>query len=322
MAPGRPRRAAASGGPGDCSEYVILQEGRMRNHKHLISTAILALIAAACFAAALVATEGAALSREDIEGSQDHPLISRMPDFHIKYYKEEEYGQADFRDEEGNRTKVEGHYFRIGYRINEGLKAPSALQVMRNYENALQSIGGEIVYEDSPYKVWMKLEKSGKLIWLYVDAWDGGGKGETYSLVIVEKTVMEQEVVADARALLMGLTAEGRAIVEGIYFDFDKAEIKPESEPALKEVAKLLTDNPGLKLYVVGHTDDLGQVSYNLKLSEARAKSVVNYLVNTHGISANRLEAHGVGPFAPVAANDTEEGRAKNRRVEIVKQAE
>ncbi len=131
---------------------------------------------------------------------------------------------------------------------------------------------------------------------------------------------MVQEVVADAKSLMRDIQAKGSASVYGIYFDFDKADIKPDSEPAIREVAKLLQENRGLKLYVVGHTDNVGSIEYNLKLSKARADAVVRELTTKYKISSDRLKAFGLGQLAPVASNKTEEGRAKNRRVELVEQ--
>ena len=108
--------------------------------------------------------------------------------------------------------------------------------------------------------------------------------------------------------------------IYGIYFDFNKAEVKPESEPALKEITKLLQQNPNLKLYVVGQTDNEGALDYNMKLSQQRAEAVVKELVTKYNVVQGRLTACGLGPLAPVISNDTEEGKAKNRRVELVKQ--
>jgi len=127
-------------------------------------------------------------------------------------------------------------------------------------------------------------------------------------------------VTVDAAAMAKDIAATGRVALYGIYFDTDKADIKPESEPTLEEIATLLKQDPKLKLYVVGHTDNVGGYDYNTKLSQRRAASVVNTLTTKHGIQAVRLTAAGVGLLAPVAPNDTEEGRAKNRRVELVKQ--
>ena len=131
---------------------------------------------------------------------------------------------------------------------------------------------------------------------------------------------MAQEVVADAESLANDISSSGHASVYGIQFDFNKATIKSESEPTLKEIAKLLEQNPKLNLYVVGHTDSVGQIDYNMQLSDARAEAVVRALTTKYGVSQNRLDPHGVGPLAPVASNESEAGRALNRRVELVKE--
>jgi outer membrane protein OmpA-like peptidoglycan-associated protein len=102
--------------------------------------------------------------------------------------------------------------------------------------------------------------------------------------------------------------------------DFDRAEIKQESEPALREIARLLRDDPQLSVHVVGHTDNVGDLEYNMDLSRRRADAVVAALAERHGIARTRLTAAGVGPLAPVAPNTTLDGRAKKRRVELVEQ--
>jgi OOP family OmpA-OmpF porin len=259
-------------------------------------------------------------AQEDREGSKDHPLFSRMDNFYIENYEEMKFGQADFRDEKGQEIKVEGKIYKIDYAIKEGFTPPSGLQVIRNYENAIKKIGGVKVYEDGEYEIWLKLDKTGKTFWVYVDSWHGGGKGETYGLTIVEQEKMSQEVVADAKSLMNEIKTTGHVSVYGIYFDFDKADIKPQSEAAIKEIAKLLQENEVLKLYVVGHTDNVGNFDYNMNLSKNRADAVVGELVTKYKISAQRLKAYGVASLAPVASNKTEEGRAKNRRVELVEQ--
>lgn len=147
---------------------------------------------------------------------------------------------------------------------------------------------------------------------------------ETFDKVMVLMDVVEvgrmERKMVDPKAdeMQRGLDQNGKVALYGIQFDFNKAEIKPESGTTLGEIAKLLKANPGLKLYVVGHTDGVGTVAYNKDLSEKRAAAVVQHLVRQHGIAADRLTPAGVGPLAPVATNGTEEGRAKNRRVELV----
>jgi OmpA-OmpF porin, OOP family len=140
-----------------------------------------------------------------------------------------------------------------------------------------------------------------------------------YRLTTVEKKAMDQEVTANAEVFANDIRATGHAAVYGIYFDTGKSTIKPESAKAIEEVAKLLAADPTLKIYVVGHTDNVGGVESNMKLSQDRAGAVAQELIHTHNIGAARLKSSGCGLFAPVASNDSEDGRAKNR-VELVKQ--
>lgn len=261
------------------------------------------------------AVSGMAFAQKDVEGSKDHPMFTRMDNFCIIHYEEEKFAQADFRDEKGKEIKVEGKYYKIDYHIKKGVTPPSGLQVLRNHENAIKRIGGVKVFQKGD-DIWLKLDKGGKTFYVYVRS----PFGDQYYLTIVEKEAMAQEVVADAKSLMSDIQAKGSASVYGIYFDFDKANIKPESEPAIKEIAKLLQENKGLKLYVVGHTDNVGNIDYNMKLSKARADAVTKELVTKYKVSADRLKAYGVGSLAPVASNKTDDGRAKNRRVELVEQ--
>jgi OmpA-OmpF porin, OOP family len=138
---------------------------------------------------------------------------------------------------------------------------------------------------------------------------------------VVEPRAMESRmVVVDAKKIGSQIASEGRAVFYGILFDFDKADIKPESESQLEELAKFLQQNPSSRVFIVGHTDNKGTLDYNLGLSGRRAESVVNALTGKHRIDGKRLLARGLGPLAPVASNRTEDGRAKNRRVELVEQ--
>ncbi|ROQ92198.1 OmpA family protein [Desulfosoma caldarium] len=267
-----------------------------------------------------LAFSGTAFAQKDKEGCHDHPMLTRMQNFYIDHCEKREFDEVDFRDEEGNTIRVEGKVYRLDYNIKEGFTPPSSLQVIKNYEAAIENIGGIKIYQEESYEIWLKLDKNGKTFWVYVDSWHGGGKGETYGITIVEKEAMVQEVVADAKSMMSYIQAKGSASVYGIYFDFDKAEIKPESEPAIKEIAKLLQENTELKLYVVGHTDNVGNIEYNMKLSKARADAVMKELVTKYKVSAQRLKAFGVGSLAPVASNKSDDGRAKNRRVELVEQ--
>jgi OmpA-OmpF porin, OOP family len=277
----------------------------MRTQTRLIGVVILAL----CIALP-------AFAQEDIEGSKDHPLVSRMPGFSIAEYIEKDFDSVPFKNEKGQEFNAEGKYFYIDYLIVQGQKAPSDVQIMRNFINAFQKVGGKVVYQ-SPGDVTLKIEKGKALTWARISPYNGG---EGYVLEIVEQRAMAQDVTADAASMSADLAATGHVAVYGITFDADSAVIRPEAEAAIAEIAKLFKQNASLKLFVVGHTANAGSVEAGLKLSQARAEAVVKTLTQKHGIAASRLVPYGVGPYCPVSTNQTEEGRAKNRRVELVQQ--
>lgn len=127
-------------------------------------------------------------------------------------------------------------------------------------------------------------------------------------------------VTVSAGEIAKGIEASGRIALYGILFDFNKATIKPESRPELDEIGKYLKDHPAQKIYIVGHTDNVGGYDFNLQLSQARAQAVLSDLVKGYGIAQSRLRAAGVGFLAPVAPNANDDGRAKNRRVELLPQ--
>jgi OmpA-OmpF porin, OOP family len=140
-------------------------------------------------------------------------------------------------------------------------------------------------------------------------------------LEIVETKDMDTGLVTvDAESMSKDIASIGHVALYGIHFDTGKDVIKAESEPTLAEIGKLMKQQRALKLYVVGHTDNAGGYGDNMDLSNRRAKAVVSYLGTRYGVEATRLTSGGVGFLAPVASNDSEEGRAKNRRVELVKQ--
>jgi outer membrane protein OmpA-like peptidoglycan-associated protein len=255
----------------------------------------------------------AAASDQDVKGSKDHPLLSRMPNFHIYQYKESEYESHKY-NKDNKWTPVEGRFSFIKYVLNKGAAQPGKLKIMKNIQNALTKVGGKVLHENNHTSTIM-LQKDGRETWVEVKPWPTG-----YELFIVEKEAMKQEVVADATALGNDINTTGHVSVYGIYFDTGKSEVKPESDAALKEIAKLLKNDGALKLYVVGHTDNVGNFESNMKLSIDRADAVAKALSAKYAIAAARLKPQGVASLSPVISNDTEEGKAKNRRVELVKQ--
>lgn len=269
----------------------------------------------------LVAALSSAGQTKDAAGSKDPALFTRMPGFRIDEYREQQFDAYEFTVQKGNNTTkqhVEGHWTHWRYDFNPASGAPpSKLQIARNFQNAAQRLGGKTMYDAGPgndYLSTLLISRNGTDTWVEVIP-----RGATYYLLIVEVQAMQQDVVANADALKSGLAGAGHAEIPGIFFDTAKSDVKPESQPALQEVVKMLKGSPALRVWVVGHTDNVGTAEANVALSNARAAAVVKALVAA-GIEARRLAPHGDGPFAPVAANTTEDGRARNRRVELVAQ--
>lgn len=261
----------------------------------------------------------AASDPEDKPGSRDPGLFSRMPGFHIYSYEELEFDRFEFPVASGKTQAVEGRRVSVNYYANEGIKLPSAIQVTRNYTNAVKAIGGKVVYEyedGGRNYTTFQVAKGNVESWAFVE---GSGNG-MYSVTVVEKEAMRQDVVANAAAMAGSIRDTGKVALYGITFDTDRAEVRPESDATIAEIAKLMKNDARLSVYVVGHTDNSGAFDHNVKLSQARAASVVKVLTTKHGIAAARLAPFGAGPVSPVASNATPEGRAKNRRVEIVAQ--
>ncbi len=261
-----------------------------------------------------------AFGQADVAGSKDYPGISRMPGYYISDYKESQFDSFAFTVTENGKEKqqtVEGRRFNFRYDLAPQKQLASDLQIVRNYQNAVRSAGGKVLRDSGTVDrdTTLRLAKGGSEIWVAISTRAHGGM---YLVTIIEKQAMQQDVAVDAAAMATSIADSGSVAIYGIYFDTAKSELKPDSEPALAEIAKLLKQNPALKVYIVGHTDMVGEAAANMRLSQARAQSVVAALATKHGIAAARMIAFGAGPYAPVASNKTEDGRAKNRRVELV----
>jgi len=293
---------------------------------------------------------------KDVKGARDHPAVgARYPGSTIVRYGTRKFdaftlllGPAIDRGKPGKHQSLEGKVTRISYEIEKGR---TTLEVFRNYEKLLTDKGFEPLYacvnkdcngrafnhtvvpywsgfsenyEDQRYVALKKGGPSGDVyVSLYVvrNHSEGGPRHDRiYAQVdVIEIAKMEVGMeVVDASKMQKEIDARGHIALYGILFDTDSAKLRDQSREALAEIAKLLTKQPSLKLFVVGHTDNQGTLEYNLKLSRARAASVVEYLKSKHGIAAARLEAHGLAFLAPIASNASDDGRQKNRRVELV----
>jgi outer membrane protein OmpA-like peptidoglycan-associated protein len=272
------------------------------------------IIATIALSAGLAAAAVAATP--DKKGCKDHPLLpTRMPDYFIQDCKARDFDAYEFLEPRGKKHREEGRFTFLTYRIEKGVSEQGGVAVVRNYENAITSLGGTIANKDPDRWVNGVARVDGKEVW--IEAQKGNG---LIWVRLIEKEAMKQHIVADAAAWANDLRAKGHVTIDGIFFDTGKAVVKPESKAALDEVAKLLKGDGSLRLWVVGHTDAVGRIDDNMRLAQARAEAVASELVSGYGIPASRLKGYGVGPLAPVADNDAETGRAKNRRVELVKQ--
>lgn len=219
-----------------------------------------------------VASEVSAVE-QDIKGSVNHPLLTRMPDFFMSTCDDKIYDREEFLVQENkkiSRVAVEGHKYYFQYNLKQGAEGPGDLEVVRNIEYAFTKIGGQVLFEgERPRSATVRLVKDGKETWVKVSAWP-----TMYRLAIVEKEVMEQVVEANAKAMGNDIKTAGHVAVYGIYFDSGKAEIKLESDTVIAEIAKLIKNNSSLTLYVVGHTDNTCSFDANMKLSKDRDRRV------------------------------------------------
>ena len=164
-----------------------------------------------------------------------------------------------------------------------------------------------------------QLEKPGGNVYIVIGGSQYATQEKVFLVDVIEETILEDDLIkVNADEMLKALRDNGKIALYGIWFDFDKATLKPESDATLSEIAKLLKANSELSVYVVGHTDMKGSLEYNITLSENRADAVVKALTGKYNIAPNRLSGHGVGPLCPVSSNTNEDGRKLNRRVELV----
>ena len=257
----------------------------------------------------------AAFAEPDADGCKDHPLFTRMKNYYIVQC-EKKYDQAlimiDEDPDSSKNLKPEGDKTFIKYQYEESAgKAPSYLQIRRNYQNAAKALKAKILVDRERY-TGMQIDKSGGRIYISLELFNDG---RTVNLTIVEQKAMEQEITAND--MWQALQKDGFMSLY-INFDTNKATIKPESAGIIDQIVALMKSQPNLKLSIEGHTDSQGTPESNKTLSLNRAKAVIK-AVFEGGISASRMSAVGWGQEKPVADNRTEEGRAKNRRVEIIK---
>lgn len=267
----------------------------------------------ACCLAGFVIGLAAPVHGQDLPGSADHPLFpNRMPGYQIALYQQADFDSYRFAVPK-NVTVVEGKRTRIHYRLPAGLPLPGHVNILRNYANAIVAAGGKVLHQDASRNILMAARETGE-VWVEVNVGTAPNNRQ-YILNIVERTPHVQVIEADA--MLAALNGVGFIALD-IRFATGSATIDAASLPQIAQVAGLLKANPALRVGVEGHTDDVGEAAANQTLSDARARAVTAKLIED-GIPANRLVAAGFGESRPIADNRLPDGRAKNRRVELVK---
>ena len=264
----------------------------------------------------LIASPVALVAQDDAEGCKDSPSLTRMPGCVIADCSKSDFDAAELQTsltKDPRKTHVEGKIEKIHYTCT----AKSALQVRRNAEQALRAAGFQ--QDFTGYDVpehYVTAHKGPQ--WVAVVASEMTGDS-SYVVTTVLTEAMKQEMTSDASAWAAEIDKSGHAAIYGIEFDIGKAKIRPESEKVLRDVLSLLQAQPDWKMRIEGHTDSTGTKAGNQALSQQRAAAVVAWLAQ-NGVPRTQLTAAGMGDTKPIADNSTEQGRARNRRVELVKQ--
>lgn len=255
-----------------------------------------------------------ALAQQDVKGSADHPVFpKRMEGFHISLYRQAEFEAVTLRTDKGPVT-VEGKVTRFNYRRERDAPNPGGLAIRRNYENAAIEAGGEVMGRPGNASVIRLTARDGAEIWAQVTS-SGNAGSLIYQLLVVERAPMKQQITAAAIAAAL---EEDGFVTLYINFATGQSTILPDSLPVVDQLSEALASAPALRVSIEGHTDEVGTAEANQALSESRAKAVVAAL-QSRNIAADRLQARGLGEGKPLGPNTTEDGRAKNRRVEVVR---
>jgi len=253
----------------------------------------------------------------------EHSLIRPFPGSVLDERRAEylNHGEYEFRAGEGRNYDVHtimGEYRSLRYILSNDdgslNRDISQLEYFENFKAAALGKGGEIKWEDRHYGLVFTIPREdGGITWCRVTATPAAAR---HDLFIIDQRPLETVLEFSPAQMKAALEADGSIALYGILFDYDKATLQQSSNKQLQEVLTLLLENPELSLEIQGHTDSDGSEAYNLQLSQQRSESVLNYLV-LFGVEPARLQAKGYGESMPVAPNDTDGNKAKNRRVEL-----
>ena len=293
-----------------------------------------------------------ALAQEDTPGSKDHELLSRYEGSWINRYNHKQFDEfvypisaelVDYNKLKDFKT-IEGEITTIEYNVPDGV---TATQIFRTYQTQLTKAGFKTVFTcrnaecgDMPLQFVREymsgpssqignsmIGKKGNVLVVTGTHMEspytvvltvGDYRDDTrYALQIVKSEKLDTEKV-DVATVTDQLTSDGKYAFYGILFELNSATLQAESAEALQVMADYLKANPAQKVLIVGHTDNSGELEHNMTLSQKRSAQVAAELALKYGVESSQMTAVGVGMSSPVSSNGTEEGRALNRRVELV----
>lgn len=254
----------------------------------------------------------------------EHPVIKSMPGAELSENLSEklDFSTYAFRTDQASGMELvekKGQHWKLVYVIKndkgETDQRVSRTEIVENLKAAALEKGGEILYERRNGKMTFILPTAnGGTIWAHVAARTGG-----YDIFIIEEASFNKQLTFGAAEMKKALDEQGNIAIYGINFDIDKDFLRPGAEKIIIEIVKLMRNNVDLNIEIQGHTDNTGAAQYNLELSRRRAETVKKFLL-IYGVDPIRVTATGFGMENPVQSNNTEAGRAMNRRVELVKQ--
>lgn len=250
----------------------------------------------------------------DAPGCKDHPLFTRIGGYQLTACEkkfEQLVVKLDEDPDAARNPRPEGECSRLRYEWGDDAATPPGfLQVLRNYQNAARAKGGAVLVEHPRYTA-LKFTPEGRTVYTAVEVFN---EGRTIELQVLEQQAMAQEVSAN---LMWDTLQKDGFVTLPVLFDTGLASIKPESAGVVRQIADLLKQQPALKVSIEGHTDNQGNAAANKTLSLQRARAVVD-AVAALGVASARMTAVGWGAEKPVADNRSEDGRARNRRVEML----
>ncbi len=246
---------------------------------------------------------------------KDYRLLGHMPNYELRYSNHSKFDRYTFKVKDGDDTrdvKVDGATHNLEYGPKKGAEEASPAELLANYKAAFDKMGAQTLFSDDT-DIVARYDDKGQAIWIMY-----GDNGGDIDIHVVEEKAFHASMKPPKPDVMKTVLDKKGVISLYINFDFDKASLRPDAAPVIAQVDALLKNNPDLKLDIEGNTDNVGGHDYNVKLSQARAQKVVATL-EKDGIAADRLKAEGNGPDKPISENDDSRGRAKNRRVDLVK---